>query len=69
MGVPVNLLDAPETLLMDKPMSPREVAEFLSLNVATVYSLIQKHQIPAVRIGGKWFIRCSDVKRLLEGKQ
>ena len=35
-------------------LTAREVAELLRLNVETIYILVAKDQLPAVRVGGRW---------------
>jgi excisionase family DNA binding protein len=35
-------------------LTAREVADLLQLNVETVYILIAKEQLPAMRVGGRW---------------
>lgn len=35
-------------------LTASEVAAMLQLNVETVYSLIAKEQLPAVKVGGQW---------------
>jgi excisionase family DNA binding protein len=39
----------PEPLLM-----AADVAAWLNLNIETVYDLIAKDQLPAIKIGGQW---------------
>jgi PTS system nitrogen regulatory IIA component len=51
----------PEPLL-----TAAEVAAWLKLNVETVYDLIARHQLPAVRIGGQWRFQEDQVREWLE---
>ena len=44
-------------------MSVSEVSSFLSLSAASVYSLVG--ELKAVRVGGRWHFRMSDVERWL----
>jgi excisionase family DNA binding protein len=44
-------------------MSVSEVSRFLSLSAASVYSLVG--ELKAVRVGGRWHFRMSDVERWL----
>ena len=46
-------------------MTAREVAELLKLNVETVYLLIAKEQLPAVRVGGRWRFEESELREWL----
>lgn len=39
-------------------MTPKEVADYLQLHLVTVYRLLKKQEIPAVKVGGQWrFLR------------
>ncbi|MDH3600357.1 MAG: helix-turn-helix domain-containing protein [Candidatus Tectomicrobia bacterium] len=50
----------PETLL-----TAAEVAQHLRLHVETVYRLIQKASLPAVKVGGQWRFRVSEIDQWL----
>ncbi len=39
---------------MDELMNVKEAATYLRLNFMTVYKLIQKRRIPAIKVGGNW---------------
>ena len=47
----------------NRTMSVSEVSNFLSLSAASVYSLVG--ELKAVRVGGRWHFRMSDVERWL----
>ena len=47
-------------------LTAREVAELLKLNVETVYLLIAKEQLPAVRVGGRWRFDESELRAWLK---
>ena len=55
---------------MDKHVKVREVAERLALSPYTVRAYIRDGRLPARRLGGRghWYIRETDLLRLLEGK-
>jgi len=42
-------------------MTIQEVAEYLKLNVHTVYKLVQHGEIPAIRLGGSWRFRKQEI--------
>lgn len=35
-------------------MTPKEAAKYLGFHLVTIYRLLKKHAIPAVKIGGQW---------------
>jgi excisionase family DNA binding protein len=35
-------------------MTPKEAAQYLGLQIITVYRLIKKGEIPGFRVGGQW---------------
>lgn len=35
-------------------MTPKEAAKYLGLHLVTIYRLLKKSEIPAVKIGGQW---------------
>lgn len=35
-------------------MTPKEAAKYLGFHLVTVYRLLKKKEIPAVKIGGQW---------------
>ena len=47
-------------------LTAREVAELLKLNVETVYLLLAKEQLPAVRVGGRWRFDESELREWLK---
>ena len=48
---------------MDKEyLSPEEVASLFSVSLRTVYNWIKQKKIPAMKIGGVWRIRRSDIE-------
>ncbi len=49
-------------------LTASDVAQYLKVNVDTVYLLIRKEGLPAVRIGGQWRFRTADVERWLQAR-
>lgn len=35
-------------------MTPKEAAKYLGFHLVTIYRLLKKHEVPAVKIGGQW---------------
>ena len=57
-------------LLVEKygaTMTPRDVAEVLSCHASHVRALCQSGELPAVRIGERWFIPTAKLAAVLEG--
>ena len=46
-------------------MTVKETAEYLRIPLPTVYYLVQRGQLPAIQIGGRW----RDVRRHRHGKR
>jgi len=44
-------------------LTVKETAEYMRIPPATVYSLIQRGEIPAIQIGGRWRIKKSSLDR------
>jgi len=42
-------------------MTIQEVAEYLKLNVHTIYKLVQHGEIPAIKLGGSWRFRKQEI--------
>ena len=53
---------------MDKILTVAEVAAYLQLNRSTVYYMIQRKQIPHLKIGKSVRIRESDLLKWIEEK-
>ena len=49
-------------------LTAREVAELLKLNVETVYILIAKESLPALRVGGRWRFDESELRTWLKSR-
>ena len=54
------------------PASPylntKEVASLLNLHVMTVYTLMRKKKLPAVKLGGKWLVHRDRMEAYLFGR-
>jgi excisionase family DNA binding protein len=46
-------------------LSAADVAAWLNVNIETVYDLIAKHQLPAIKIGGQWRFEEAQVRERL----
>lgn len=53
---------------MEKLLSTREVAEFLSVNEKMIYTLISSQGLPATKITGKWLFPKNLVEQWVESK-
>lgn len=47
-------------------MSPKQLAEYLQLSPRTVYRLLERGDLPAVKVGGQWRFRKSAVDEWLD---
>jgi PTS system nitrogen regulatory IIA component len=43
-------------------MSVREIAEYLNVNISSIYMWSQKGQIPAIKMGTMWRYRRSEIE-------
>lgn len=46
--------------------TPRQLAEYLQLSPRTVYRLLERNELPGVRVGGQWRFRKSEVDYWLD---
>jgi excisionase family DNA binding protein len=53
----------------DPLMSVRDLAEYLNVNISTVYQWSQRGQIPAMKVGNLWRYRRSDIEEWLNGRR
>jgi excisionase family DNA binding protein len=53
--------------MLEPLLSAADVAAWLNVNIETVYDLIAKHQLPAIRIGGQWRFQETQVREWFEG--
>ncbi len=55
---------------MDRTLlTAREVADLLRLNVDTIYKLVQREGLPAVKIGGQWRFWAAEVRGWVRGQR
>ena len=56
--------------MADEPlMSVREIAEYLNVNISSIYMWSQKGQIPAIKMGTMWRYRRSEIDRWLSERR
>jgi len=53
-------------MVIKEIMNLREVAEYLGLNERTVYNLVKKGEIPAIRIGKQWRIKKENIDMMFK---
>jgi excisionase family DNA binding protein len=49
----------------DSLMTAADVATWLKLNIETVYALIAKDQLPAIKVGGQWRFQEAQIRAWL----
>jgi excisionase family DNA binding protein len=54
---------------MKEIMTPREVAEYLSIHVRTIYRLVKQGDIPGRKIGGSWRFKKDALDEWLSGRE
>ncbi len=50
----------------DRLLTATEVARYFRLHVMTIYRMIQRRELPAVRVGRQWRFRRSRIDRWLQ---
>jgi excisionase family DNA binding protein len=50
-------------------LTPEEAAQYLRLNLVTVYRLLHKGVLPGAKVGHQWRIKQLDLDRFLSGAQ
>jgi PTS system nitrogen regulatory IIA component len=53
----------------DQLMSIKELADYLKVNVTTIYLWSQRGQIPAMKVGNLWRYRRSDIEDWLNAQR
>jgi excisionase family DNA binding protein len=53
--------------MSDRLLTAGEVADQLRVSTMTIYRLIRRGELPAVRVGRNYRVRASDLDRYLEG--
>ena len=56
-------MSTPETLL-----NVQQVADYLQLNLSTVYQWAQQGRLPAIKMGSRWRFRSSDLEAWLDAQ-
>ena len=59
----------PDTAEQPQLLNPPELAEMLRLHPYTVYRMLERHELPGVKIAGRWRTRRADIDALLAGEQ
>ncbi len=55
--------------MADEILTLSEVALLLKVAEKTVYSMAQKNQLPAFKVGGQWRFQRVDLDRWIEGQK
>jgi excisionase family DNA binding protein len=58
-----------ETVVPDEILTLPEVAQLLKIAEKTVYSMAQKRQLPAFKVGGQWRFKRIDIDRWIEAQK
>jgi PTS system nitrogen regulatory IIA component len=53
----------------DQLMSVKDLADYLSVNISTVYQWSQHGQVPAMKIGKMWRYRRADIEEWLNQRR
>jgi len=53
-------------IVMERLMTPEEVAEALQMHVETVKRLLRQGKLPGFKVAGQWRISPSELKTFLE---
>ncbi len=56
-----------ETNETTKTMTPDELAEYLNICTRTIYRMVQKREIPFIKVRGRVRFREKDIEKYLEG--
>ncbi len=52
----------------DTLLNVQQVAEYLQLNLSTVYQWAQQGRLPAIKLGGRWRFRRTDIEAWLDAQ-
>ena len=55
--------------MSDEILTLPEVAQLLKVAEKTVYSMAQKGQLPAFKVGGQWRFKRADLDQLIEDQK
>jgi PTS system nitrogen regulatory IIA component len=53
----------------DQLMSVKELADYLQVNISTVYLWSQRGQVPAMKVGNMWRYRRSEIEEWLNQRR
>lgn len=56
-------------MLNDEILTLKEVAQLLKVAEKTVYTMSQKQELPAFKVGGQWRFRREDINRWIDQQQ
>ncbi|MCD6317849.1 helix-turn-helix domain-containing protein [Candidatus Aerophobetes bacterium] len=54
---------------MEKLMTLSQLAEYLQLGKSTVYKMVQKGEIPGIKIANQWRFKKSEIDKWLQAQQ
>jgi excisionase family DNA binding protein len=52
--------------MRDEILTLPEVAELLKVGYETIYSMVQKGQLPAFKVGGEWRVQRVDIDEWID---
>lgn len=52
----------------DALLNIQQVADYLQLNLSTVYQWAQQGRLPAIKLGGRWRFRRADIEEWLDAQ-
>jgi len=68
--VATDIVAGPLFISTDSPvpdlLTPKQLAEYLQLSPRTVYRLLERNELPGLRVGGQWRFRKSEVDYWLD---
>jgi len=47
--------------------TPREAAKLLRLSTKTIRSILRRKELPAIKVGGQWRVRESELIKFIQG--
>jgi len=57
-----------EEKTLPRLLNAQEVAAALNMDLSTVYQLLERGELPSIRIGRSVRIRCEDLEKFIESK-
>ena len=49
-------------------LTVKDVAEYLNRSETTIYNMLNKGELPGIKLGGKWIVRKKDLDEFLDEK-